>query len=196
MAAGARFASVESGHACRELKGESVSKVRRASGDDVQDIIELNQQVLSLHAALYPERFKPQADQAELLAMFTRFMADDAHVVAVHRDSGRAEGYVWLEVQERPETALTWSSRRIYIHHIVVADGARRQGIGSALMRWVEDHAATLGVGQIVLEHWAANEAAQTFFSRAGFSPIKSVVRKELVDGHQGLPSTGVAPRT
>jgi ribosomal protein S18 acetylase RimI-like enzyme len=107
-------------------------------------------------------------------------VADDAHAVAVHRESGQSQGYVWLEVQERPETALTPASKRIYVHHIVVADASRRRGVGSALMRWVEDHAASRGIGRIVLEHWAANETAQAFFTRSGFSPVKMVVRKDL----------------
>jgi ribosomal protein S18 acetylase RimI-like enzyme len=159
-----------------------VSTVTRATGEDIDELIELNQQVLRLHASLYPADFKQEADPAELRALFARTIADDAHAVAVHRESGRAQGYVWLEVQERPETALTPAAKRIYVHHIVVADASRRRGVGSALMRWVEDHAASRAIGRIVLEHWAANETAQAFFTRSGFSPVKLVVRKELVE--------------
>jgi GNAT superfamily N-acetyltransferase len=157
-----------------------VSKVRLASSEDVQDIIELNQQVLGLHAALYPERFKPHADPAELLAMFTWVMAEPAHLVAVYRDRGPVEGYVWLELQQRAETALTLPATRIYINHIVVADAARRRGIGSELMQWVDQHAASSGIRQIVLEHWAANDTAQRFFAHSGFAPVKMALRKDV----------------
>src|SRR5690348_14613562 len=102
-------------------KGAAVPKVRLAGADDVEDILALNQQVLALHASLYPEDFKSRADPAELLALFARVMADHAHAVAVYGAPGEVEGYVWLEVQQRPETALTFSSTRIYVHHIVVA---------------------------------------------------------------------------
>jgi ribosomal protein S18 acetylase RimI-like enzyme len=160
-----------------------VSKVKLAAAEDIQAIIELNRQIQSLHAALYPEDFKQQGDPAELQALFAGIVADDAHAVAVYRDSDRVEGYVWLEFQERPETALMRSSKRIHIHHIVVAGIARRQRIGSELMRWVEDYAAAAGVRQIVLEHWAANEAAQAFFARSGFLPLKVTLRKEARAG-------------
>jgi ribosomal protein S18 acetylase RimI-like enzyme len=158
-------------------------KVTLAAGEDVQAIIELNQQIQGLHAELYPEDFKPQADPAERQALFTRIMADSAHVLAVYRDSSQVEGYVWLEVQERPETALIRSAKRIHIHHLVVADVSRRRRIGSELMRWVEEYAASAGARQIVLEHWAANEAARAFFSRSGFSSLKMTLRKEVVCG-------------
>ena len=159
-----------------------MSKIKLATEEDVQAIIELNQQIQSLHAELYPEDFKRRADPAERLALFTRIMADNAHAVAVYRDSCRVEGYVWVEIQERQETALIRSSKRIYIHHIVVADTSRRQRIGSELMQWVEDYAASAGIHQIVLEYWAANEMARTFFSNAGFSPVKMTLRKEVAD--------------
>lgn len=157
-----------------------VPKIELASEEDLQAIIALNQQIQGLHAALYPEDFKPRADPAGQRALFTRVMADDAHAVAVYRDSGQVAGYVWLEVQERPETGLIRSSTRIHVHHIVVAETSLRRRIGSELMQWIEDYAALRGVRQIVLEHWAGNQAAQAFFSRRGFLPMKMSLRKDV----------------
>lgn len=144
------------------------------------DLVALNAVAHALHAELYPDDFKQQADAAELAVMFNGLIADEAQVVAIYREGRAAKGYVWFEVQERVETPLTPRSRRLYIHHLSVDDTQRQRGIGTDLIRWAEAHAASLGIKQIAVDHWLSNGAARTFFSRKGFSPFRVIMRKYL----------------
>jgi ribosomal protein S18 acetylase RimI-like enzyme len=157
-----------------------MSNVTTATIDDLADLVRLNNLVQALHADLYPDFFKPRADETELEKMFSALLADQAHIVAVHRDGGLVKGYIWFEVQDLPQSALTFPSRRIYVHHISVTDTDRRRGIGADLIGWVEAYAASLGIRQMAVDHWLANSAAQSFFLRSGFSPVRIIMRKHL----------------
>lgn len=53
---------------------------------------------------------------------------------------------------------------------LVVADQARRQGIGRALIDAAERHFATIGVSRISLTTRLEREAAQRFYSAAGYA--------------------------
>jgi len=84
-------------------------------------------------------------------------------------------GYLWFEVQDRPETPLTLARKRFYIHHLSVQAGARRHGIASALLRHVEAEALSGGITNIALDTWAANESAR------GFTPFNLSLSKRLI---------------
>ena len=101
------------------------------------------------------------------------------HVRLADGDDGPS-GYVWFEVQERPETPLTLARKRIYIHHLSVRPTARRRGVASALLRQVEAEAQAGGITIIALDTWAANVAARNFFAACGFAPFNLSFRKQL----------------
>jgi ribosomal protein S18 acetylase RimI-like enzyme len=58
----------------------------------------------------------------------------------------------------------------VYLHHISVKPGHRRNGVGSALMGAVRDAATKAGIAPIVLDVWNFNEEARAFFRRRGFA--------------------------
>jgi ribosomal protein S18 acetylase RimI-like enzyme len=154
--------------------------VRAASGADFDTLITLNQVVQSLHAALYPSDFKPVVDPAAVRALFA------THIDAPESGIGIAEidrapvGYVFFEVQARPETGFSPARPRMYVHHLSVAAEARRQGVATALMEYIEQRADSDGINEIVLDVWAANLDAQHFFCSQGFVAFNVVLRKKL----------------
>ncbi len=61
---------------------------------------------------------------------------------------------------------------RLHIPLFAVERGMRRQGIGSALLRWVETTALSAGIGLIRLEARRSNLAARAFYRAAGYREI------------------------
>ncbi len=55
---------------------------------------------------------------------------------------------------------------------LAVQPGARRQGVGSALMAWLEQSAVTAGLGQVWLEARHGNAAARAFYRELGYREI------------------------
>ena len=106
-----------------------MSVVARAASDaDFDTLIWLNQIVQSIHAALYSSDFKPVIDPLAVRTLFARRLAAPEHVVGIAEADRVPVGYVWFEIQARPETAFNPSRPRIYVHNISVAPEARRQG--------------------------------------------------------------------
>ncbi|MDO9352412.1 MAG: GNAT family N-acetyltransferase [Solirubrobacteraceae bacterium] len=56
----------------------------------------------------------------------------------------------------------------------VHADAGRR-GVGSALVRWLEQSALIAGVGQVYLEARLTNGAARAFYARLGYREIQTL---------------------
>ena len=52
---------------------------------------------------------------------------------------------------------------------------AGRRGIGSALLRWLEQSARVAGVGQVYLEARLANGAARAFYAKHGYREIQTL---------------------
>ena len=76
--------------------------------------------------------------------------------------------------------AFRHSETTIYIHQIGVRADSRGQGIGTALINFIEERALAHGARAIGLDHWAFNSDARRFFEARGFLPSQVKMRKEL----------------
>jgi diamine N-acetyltransferase len=136
--------------------------------------------VQSLHAALHPDVFKQPVDPSPVRMFFAAQLDGPRSSIAIAESDHAPVGYVWFEIQALPETPFTFPRPRIYVHHISVIPEARRRGVATALMRFVEKRAASEGIEEIALHTWAANLAAQQFFGSQGYVPFNVVFRKKL----------------
>jgi ribosomal protein S18 acetylase RimI-like enzyme len=155
-------------------------EVRAASEADLEAVVQLNQMVQNLHSVLYPGDFKQVADRSAVRTFFAGRLVSPKSAIGIAEADRVPVGYVWFEVQERPETPFTPPRPRIYVHHISVAPEARRRGIATALMRYVEHRAASEGIHEIALDTWASNLDAQRFFGSQGFVTFSVALRKTL----------------
>jgi ribosomal protein S18 acetylase RimI-like enzyme len=154
--------------------------VRAASAADIDDVVRLNRDVQQLHATLEPSFFKAHFDSEDVAAFFSAKLALPGNQILLADNGNGLSGYLWFEVQDRPETPLTFARKRIYIHHLSVQTEARRQGIASALLREVEAQARIAGIANIALDMWAANEPARRFFAARGFTPFNLSLGRRL----------------
>ncbi len=165
-------------------------EVKRAEAADLDMLAGLNGQVQDLHAALYPEYFKPRVDPDRLRAFLTRAMSGAGDAFLIATSDGVGAGYAWLGLQHRLEPPFSAESKRVYLHHICVDAAHRRRGVASALMDAARRIARENGAGEIMLDTWAANEEAQAFFRSCGFEPMRLMMRASV----QGVKD-GVGPR-
>ena len=155
-------------------------QVRAALNVDLDALIQLNRVVQSLHVALYPGDFTQMVDPCAVRSFFAARLAGPKSAIGIAEADRVPVGYVWFEVQARPETPFTPPRHRVYVHHIAVAPEARRRGIATTLMHYVEHQAASEGIDEIALDTWAANLDAQHFFGSQGFAAFNVVLRKTL----------------
>ena len=154
--------------------------VRRATAEDVATLIQLNKAVQELHVRLYPDDFKHAVTELDAEEFFSGRLKNPNCVIAIASLDSLPVGYVWFDLQSRPETPFTPARRRLYLHHISVLPQAHRRGIGSALMSYVKQRAVLESAEEIALATWSANLDAQRFFTSHGFKAFTVAFRKTL----------------
>lgn len=139
---------------------------RRATDADVDLLVALNAWVHDLHVANDPAVYRP-TDPAEVAGWFRTVLAgEDKEVWVVDR-----LGYVVLELHERSGSPFSHPVRLLRIDQIAVDGGARRQGVGKALMDLATSRAEELGCARLVLDVAAFNAEALAFYEALGFRP-------------------------
>lgn len=96
-----------------------------------------------------------------------RAIADRASNVVVARNPGDARllGFGIMKYHDDEAHLLL----------LAVAAAAARRGVGSALLRWLEQSALVAGVGQVYLESRLENHAARAFYACLGYREIQVV---------------------
>ena len=155
-------------------------QVRRATFQDAQAISDLTAQIQQLHRTALPHLFKPPSDALFPAEKLERLLQRADATVAVAEDAGEVLGHVYFTVAERQDDAFRPGESYFYVHQIGVREDARRRGIGTALMTFVAEEAAKLGILSLQLDHWAFNSPARSFFERAGFAPMRVVMRRDI----------------
>jgi ribosomal protein S18 acetylase RimI-like enzyme len=80
---------------------------------------------------------------------------------------GKVVGYAYARLEPKDWNALLDAHGAL--HDILVADSARRQGIGKKLLERVLAELRTLGAERVVLHTAVQNRAAHKLFAAVGF---------------------------
>lgn len=121
--------------------------------------------VVALVCALARERGGPLPDAAAVLAAAEACVRGSATLL-VADEGGKLAGYLALHWIPFPLLAGTEG----YISDLVIAEGWRSRGIGSAMLDAVTDRALELGCKRLTLNNRIISEAFNRgFFNRAGF---------------------------
>lgn len=144
---------------------------------DAGVIARLNGTIQEHHQQLYPETFKPHAEE-EVEAFVAKQLQDSAWHCLIARHGDQEAGYVLFYLREYQENPFRRAYRGVHIDQISVLPAFKRKGIGKALMSEVEAFARREGVSQLELTYWERNDEARTFYEELGFEPrIRFVTR-------------------
>jgi ribosomal protein S18 acetylase RimI-like enzyme len=143
--------------------------IRSATNDDAESLAILNHEVQELHARARPRFFKRDIDEAEVIAFFEEACAQPENHIYIAETGEQPVGYIYCELVNRHTDPFTNALRYITIHHIVVKQSFRGQGIGSQLIQAAIDLARDEDILDVILEVWSFNEKARRFFVSQGF---------------------------
>ena len=147
--------------------------IRQALPTDSLLLSSLCRDVQRLHAEHHPAIFKmPQSDDFAV-TFFDEMIVDITIRIFIAEENGRAIGYIFCKLFERPENLFNYANRFLQIEHISVHPDAQGHGAGAALLQRVEELARELGVIKLQLNSWAFNAKAHTFFESFGFEKIE-----------------------
>jgi len=144
-------------------------KVMLANNNHIDDLVLLNAEVQEMHSKKYPLIFKYPIDSSLVKDDFITKLANKHHLIYVALKGQMVVGYIWAQYIERAESALTYSAKKIKIHHIAVSKQERGEGIGDMLMGSINIEAQKRTVQHIALDVWCFNNKAESFFKKSGY---------------------------
>ena len=143
-------------------------RVEPGSPTDAGTLARLNPYVHDLHLE-HAAHFFGSPSRAEAAAAFEELLRGDNYRAFLAYIEDRAVGYVLVSVGKRPASAFNRPRRWLYIDQICVEPGARRRGVGRALVSAVLRHAVETGIDDVEVDTWVFNDHAQAFFASLGF---------------------------
>lgn len=154
--------------------------IRRAEPRDLPELGRLGALLMRLHHGFDSNRFLPPGTRPEEgYARFLGTQLDEADAVVLVADrSAEIVGYVYAGIEP-----LSWRELRDragFIHDIVVADTARRTGVGKALMDAAFEWLRHEKVPRVILWTARQNEGAQRLFAELGFRQTMIEMTREL----------------
>jgi ribosomal protein S18 acetylase RimI-like enzyme len=157
-----------------------MTTVRVANIEDADAIECLTVEVQQLHREALPDIFKFPSDRLFSREKLATLLQDANSTVAVAESNGEIVGHVCGVTMHRPENDFKKAEKYMYIQQIGVRNDVRRQGVGRALIAFIERKALASAVTGLQLDYWAFNTRAQSFFESCGFSASQVTMRRRL----------------
>ncbi len=146
--------------------------VRFAREENLEQVNVLRRQVNDLHVAGKPEVFKPGFSDELRDYVYTIFRDPEQRIV-VAEVNGTICGFAVLHHINKPENPFMYERDFLDIDEFCVGEDHRRQGIASAMIRFIRDFAKGQGYHRIELNMWEFNRDALAFYEAAGFTSFR-----------------------
>src|SRR5690554_6665402 len=154
--------------------------IREARPDDRPALVHL-MGVLHEHEAAIEENRAGREAADSHLAWVEGQAAASGGVILVGEWQGGVQGFICYTFEEDPGTFVKPAYRRYaLICDIAVAEEARGQGLGRALLAAAEDAARKAGISELRLYVLEANERARRIYAEAGFKGYERFLAKRL----------------
>ncbi|HYG57135.1 MAG TPA: GNAT family N-acetyltransferase [Symbiobacteriaceae bacterium] len=152
--------------------------IRRAVSDDVEALALLYVAFHNFHARGVPSRLQPVAGVDDRLRDAVRaILADDQAAVFVACVDGAVTGFAEVYRQEAKADPAVVSRTYGHLQSLMVAEPARRQGLGARLMEAVHQWAGENGLPELELDIWEFDEGPLEFYQSLGYTTM----RRQLV---------------
>ena len=152
--------------------------VRKATANDIPQILKLLSQVLEVHAAIRPDLFisgtvKYGADE------LSRIIADESSPVFVAEgEGGEILGHAFVKITVNTSQNMPKGLKSMYIDDICVDEKARGKHVGKALYDYCVEYAKAQGCYDISLNVWEGNDSADSFYKAMGMKVRKTTLEQ------------------
>lgn len=153
--------------------------VRRARARDTERVVALWTGLLEHHRPLGPAWHAVAGAENEWRALLARLLgAPDAALLVWEDEGGGLSGFCAALIARAPDVVA--ERARCEITDLFVCEGARRHGIGAALvqsaLRWCEE----CGVRRVEVRVASENAEGQAFWRALGFGDFVDVLQRRL----------------
>ncbi len=150
--------------------------IRPARGEDRDFIVGLVPSLLEFGSPVWRDPGALTQGYTHVLALAIASHDDRAGVFVAEGADGTPLGFISLKVVES-----IGGGERGKVADLAVTRDARRAGVGAALMEAAEAWACNRGLDLVVLDVWATNQAALSFYQSLGYVPESLSLVKRVV---------------
>lgn len=147
--------------------------IRDANESDLPRLAEAMVRLQEAHVGAFPDvyrRFGLSAAHSHLSGLLSQ---PDAIIRVVERE-GTLVGHTVFLIETKPETMFTYSERVGHLAQMEIEPEFRREGYGRSLIVDCQKISVTRNLSRIVLDVWAFNGSAKSFFRASGFDDFGS----------------------
>ena len=153
--------------------------IRYAKEEEMDPVNDLRRQVNDLHVKGRPDVFR--AGFCDEMRDYVRvIMADPEQEIVVADAEGKICGYAVLRHFQEAETPFKLEQDYLSIEEFCVDRSCYRQGIGSAMIAFIRDHARRKGIPRLQLNMWEFNRDAFAFYEAVGFTTYQRYLEMDL----------------
>ncbi len=143
-------------------------QIKKATRRDLPKISVLAGQLVRQHYAFDPKRFMIIENPEQGYEWwFGKELLNKKAIILCARLDGELVGYSYARLEPRDWNSLLDACGAL--HDILVADSARRRGVGKQLLARTLAELKTRGAPRVLLHTAVKNRAAQKLFAAAGF---------------------------
>ena len=153
--------------------------IRDANPSDLPCLAAAMVRLQEAHVQAFPEIYR-HFDVDEAAAHLSELLSDEDAFVRVAEQGGAIAGHVVLLVKTRPESMFAHEARFGLIAQIEVDPQFRRQGHGRALLEDCERISTVHGLHRILLDVWAFNQTAKSFFQELGYEEFGTKMSRSI----------------
>ena len=154
--------------------------IREARAADYRELCEIMEDADRLHRENLPGRFKRPEGPVRAEEYLLSLMADPDVALFLAVEAERLVGVVHVLIRETRDIPILVSRRFGLVENLVVREGLRRQGIGSALMEKAREWSKSRGATEIELNVYEFNQSAIAFYRKLGYATISRYMGRAL----------------
>lgn len=159
---------------------EDKSMVRKAEKKDIERIMQLLEQVLTVHADGRPDIFISGTTKYTPKELEDIINSPNTPVFVYADENDVAQGHAFCIFEETKNANNLHDMKSLYIDDICVDADHRRQHIASDLYEHVKAFAKESGCYHMTLNVWSCNPGALEFYRSMGMKPMKTVMEAIL----------------
>jgi ribosomal protein S18 acetylase RimI-like enzyme len=154
--------------------------IRDALPGDYEALCALWREMDDLHARMLPSFFRRTTRPSHPREDYERALRSTDEHIRVAVEAGQLLALIHIQIYDTPPLAQMTPRRRAHVDSLVVAEAARRRGVGRRLLDDASSWARARGADEILLTVWAGNDAADRFYDALGFRRISTVLGRDL----------------
>lgn len=153
--------------------------IRKATPQDIPQILNLLKQVAMIHHQIRPDLFKECSKKYDTNEL-EEIMKDENRPILVATINDEVVGYAFCMFIQHFDHSIFTDIKTLYIDDLCVDETKRGYHIGSSLYNKVVEFAKENDCYNITLNVWAGNDSAKSFYESVGLKPQKYGLEKIL----------------